>query len=87
LNEELEENRIRVEDAFRLGREDQQTIMMLTKELENAWCLYDKSFEKEKLAVEVIKSLKIEIDTLTNLVANLTDEYALINKNLTEHNK
>ena len=35
LNEEIEENRVRVNQALKLGEEDQQTIITLTKELEN----------------------------------------------------
>jgi hypothetical protein len=36
--------------------------------------LYDKSFEKEKLAIEVIKALKLETENLTKLVENLVHE-------------
>ena len=75
MNEELDENKRRVQEALKLGQEDQETIITLTKELENAWKLFDKSFEKEKLAIEVIKSLKIEIGNLTKMVQNLTDEF------------
>ena len=35
LNEELEENKIKVQKALKLGEEDQETIIALTKELEN----------------------------------------------------
>ena len=77
LNEEIDENKRKVEEALRLGQKDQDTIIALTKELENAWNLFDKSFEREKLAKEVIKSLKIEIGQLTKLCQNLTDEFPI----------
>ena len=48
LNEEIDENKRKVEEALRLGQKDQDTIIALTKELENAWNLFDKSFEREK---------------------------------------
>ncbi len=35
LNEEIEENKTRVNQALKLGEEDQETIITLTKELEN----------------------------------------------------
>ena len=77
LNEEIDENKRKVEEALKLGQQDQDTIVALTKELENAWNLFDKSFEREKLAKEVIKSLKIEIGQLTKLCQNLTDEFPI----------
>ena len=77
MNEEIDENKRKVEETLRLGQQDQDTIVALTKELENAWNLFDKSFEREKLAKEVIKSLKIEIGQLTKLCQNLTDEFPI----------
>ena len=35
LNEEIQENKLKVEKALKLGEEDQETIIALTKELEN----------------------------------------------------
>jgi hypothetical protein len=80
LKKGLENHRKIAKRCLKFGKQDQDTLIVLTKELENAWNLFDRSFEREQLAIGVIRSLRAEIGNLTKLVQNLSNELAAIAK-------
>nr|CCC95667.1 unnamed protein product [Trypanosoma congolense IL3000] len=70
LTQELMSNAAKVQAALKLSQEDHTTIDALKKEIEKAWRMVDAANEKDAHAKDTMKSLKEEVATLEEIMAN-----------------
>ncbi|NWT68504.1 CFA58 protein, partial [Prunella himalayana] len=68
LSAELVEKSSKVAVLTKLTHDDEETISSLKLELEKAWKMVDKVYEREQKTKETIDSLKKEISRLNNLM-------------------
>ncbi|XP_014739241.1 PREDICTED: cilia- and flagella-associated protein 58 [Sturnus vulgaris] len=68
LSAELVEKSSKVAVLTKLTSDDGETISSLKSELEKAWKMVDKAYEREQKTKETINSLKKEISRLNNLM-------------------
>ncbi|XP_068054104.1 cilia- and flagella-associated protein 58 isoform X2 [Anomalospiza imberbis] len=68
LSAELVEKSSKVAVLTKLTHDDEETISSLKSELEKAWKMVDKAYEREQKTKETINSLKNEISRLNNLM-------------------
>nr|XP_021391968.1 cilia- and flagella-associated protein 58 [Lonchura striata domestica] len=68
LSAELVERSSKVAVLTKLTHDDGETISSLKSELEKAWKMVDKAYEREQKTKETINSLKKEISHLNNLM-------------------
>ncbi|XP_021391968.2 cilia- and flagella-associated protein 58 [Lonchura striata] len=68
LSAELVEKSSKVAVLTKLTHDDGETISSLKSELEKAWKMVDKAYEREQKTKETINSLKKEISHLNNLM-------------------
>ncbi|NXD19947.1 CFA58 protein, partial [Spelaeornis formosus] len=68
LSAELMEKSSKVAVLTKLTNDDGETISSLKLELEKAWKMVDKAYEREQKTKETINSLKKEISCLNNLM-------------------
>ncbi|NXP30492.1 CFA58 protein, partial [Leiothrix lutea] len=68
LSAELAEKSSKVAVLTKLTHDDGETISSLKSELEKAWKMVDKVYEREQKTKETISSLKKEISRLNNLM-------------------
>ncbi|NXR41748.1 CFA58 protein, partial [Zosterops hypoxanthus] len=68
LSAELAEKSSKVAVLTKLTHDDEETIASLKLELEKAWKMVDKVYEREQKTKETISSLKMEISRLNNLM-------------------
>ncbi|NWT96986.1 CFA58 protein, partial [Urocynchramus pylzowi] len=68
LSVELVEKASKVAVLTKLTHDDGETISSLKSELEKAWKMVDKAYEREQKTKETIDSLKNEISRLNNLI-------------------
>ncbi|NXI22305.1 CFA58 protein, partial [Sterrhoptilus dennistouni] len=68
LSAELAEKSSKVAVLTKLTHDDEETISSLKSELEKAWKMVDKVYEREQKTKETISSLKMEISRLNNLM-------------------
>ncbi|NXQ06791.1 CFA58 protein, partial [Vidua macroura] len=68
LSAELVEKSSKVAVLSKLNHDDGETISSLKSELEKAWKMVDKAYEREQKTKETINSLKNEISRLNNLM-------------------
>ncbi|NXO32978.1 CFA58 protein, partial [Locustella ochotensis] len=68
LSAELAEKSSKVAVLTKLTHDDGETISSLKSELEKAWKMVDKAYEREQKTKETINSLKKEISHLNNLM-------------------
>ncbi|NXA85511.1 CFA58 protein, partial [Melanocharis versteri] len=68
LSAELVEKSSKVAVLTKLTNDDEETISSLKAELEKAWKMVDKAYEREQKTKETINSLKKEISRLNNLM-------------------
>ncbi|NWX27226.1 CFA58 protein, partial [Notiomystis cincta] len=68
LSAELVEKSSKVAVLTKLSNDDGETISSLKSELEKAWKMVDKAYEREEKTKEMINSLQREISRLNNLI-------------------
>ncbi|NXU46219.1 CFA58 protein, partial [Drymodes brunneopygia] len=68
LSAELAEKSSKVAVLTKLTHDDEETIASLKAELEKAWKMVDKAYEREQKTKEMIDSLKKEISRLNSLM-------------------
>ncbi|XP_037997448.1 cilia- and flagella-associated protein 58 isoform X2 [Motacilla alba alba] len=68
LSAELVEKSSKIAVLTKLTHDDEETISSLKSELEKAWKMVDKAYEREQKTKETIDSLKVEISRLNNLM-------------------
>ncbi|NXH58819.1 CFA58 protein, partial [Rhabdornis inornatus] len=74
LSAELVEKSSKVAVLTKLTSDDGETISSLKSELEKAWKMVDKAYEREQKTKETINSLKKKISRLNNLVKERTGQ-------------
>ncbi|NXO29561.1 CFA58 protein, partial [Cisticola juncidis] len=74
LSAELAEKSSKVAVLTKLTHDDGETISSLKSELEKAWKMVDRGYEREQKTKETIDSLKKEISQLNNLMKEKTGQ-------------
>ncbi|KAG5488928.1 hypothetical protein JIQ42_00546 [Leishmania sp. Namibia] len=72
LTQELLSNAAKMQAAVKLSQGDHSTIEALKKEIEKAWRAVDVANEKDQRALEMVKTLKQEIESLQSMVRDGT---------------
>ena len=89
LSNELAVNATKVKTALKLSQNDRSTITSLRKEIKKAWKLVESSTDKETRSRDLVTSLKTEIETQKQLLADkgITVNTAAVSSGPTNRNK